>query len=347
MRKKRVAVIVVLLMAAAAGGAYWRWRQGQPEQAQTELVLYGNVDIRQVELAFNGSERIAKLAAQEGDRVKQGQLLGSLEKVRLENIVARVAAQVKAQEQIVERLVAGSRPQEIHKARAEKEAAAAEARNANQIYERRRPLAKQDAISKEQTAVARNNARAAEARLRAAGEVLDLAVEGPRKEDIAAARATLEAYRAELAFEHQRLMDADLFAPTDGVIQNRILEPGDMASPQRAVYTLALTNPVWVRAYVPENQVGKIWLGMSARVETDSYPGKRYEAWVGFISPTAEFTPKSVETTELRTKLVYQVRVYVCNPENQLRLGMPATVTIPLDQPVANERTEADRCKQN
>ena len=106
-----------------------------------------------------------------------------------------------------------------------------------------------------------------------------------------------------------------------------------MASPQRPVFTLALTNPIWIRAYVPQTDMGKIFPGMRAQINTDSYPDKTYEGWVGYISPTAEFTPKSVETPEVRTELVYQVRVYACNPRNELRLGMPATVTIPLDQP--------------
>jgi HlyD family secretion protein len=104
-----------------------------------------------------------------------------------------------------------------------------------------------------------------------------------------------------------------------------------MASPQQPVFTLALTNPVWVRTYVSETDLGKISPGMKAYATTDSFPEKRYEGWIGYISPTAEFTPKSVETREVRTHLVYQVRVYVCNPENELRLGMPATVIVPLN----------------
>ena len=72
---------------------------------------------------------------------------------------------------------------------------------------------------------------------------------------------------------------------------------------------------------------------MSAEVSTDSFPGKSYQGWIGFISLTAEFTPKNVETPELRTRLVYQLRVYVCNPQDELRLGMPATISVPLDQP--------------
>lgn len=342
--KGRIGVVLALVILIASGSFYYWWRTEQQENSHNELTLYGNVDIRQVELAFNGSERIAELFVVEGENVKRGQLVARLETDRLERVVARAQAQVKAQQEVLARLEAGSRPQEIRKARADVAAAEAEAANARRIYERRRPLAKKDAVSTEQADNARTSAQAAEAKLKAAREVLDLAVVGPRKEDIAAAAATLEAHRAELAFERRRLADARLYAPTDGVIQNRILEPGDMASPQIPVYTLALTNPIWVRAYVPQPQLGKIWLGMSAKVKTDSYPDKEYEAWVGFISPTAEFTPKTVETTELRTRLVYQVRVYVCNPENELRLGMPATAIIPLDQPKTEGSVDSNRC---
>lgn len=103
-----------------------------------------------------------------------------------------------------------------------------------------------------------------------------------------------------------------------------------MATPQRPVYTLALTDPLWARVYVAEPDLGKIRPGMAATLQTDSFPGKLYQGWVGYLSPTAEFTPKTVETRELRTHLVYQVGVYVCNPEGELRLGMPVTVQIPI-----------------
>jgi len=156
---------------------------------------------------------------------------------------------------------------------------------------------------------------------------------GPRKEDIAAARATLQACEAQLELARRDLADADVAAPADGVVEDRILEPGDMASPQKPVLTLALDDPLWVRVYVAETDLPRIRPGMKASVTTDGFPGRRYEGWVGYISPTAEFTPKSVETREVRTKLVYQVRVFVQNPRGELRLGMPAVVTVPLDQP--------------
>jgi HlyD family secretion protein len=117
-----------------------------------------------------------------------------------------------------------------------------------------------------------------------------------------------------------------------------------MAFPQTPALTLAFVNPVWVRAYLPEPALGKISLGTQATIYTDSFPGKAYQGWVGYISPTAEFTPKSVQTPELRTRLVYSVRVFACNPQDELRLGMPATVHIDVDQPPARQKAANKNC---
>lgn len=306
------------------------WQTRIKDERKHELVLFGNVDIRQVNLAFNGSERIVSMLVDEGDRVEQGQLVAVLRKDRLEAAMRAMEAQAAAQAEVVGRLKAGSRPEEIRRVRAEYDAAQADANNATVTYYRMQSLVREDATAVQNADDARARAEMAAARLRSAKETLDLAIAGPRKEDIAAAEATLEAYRAQLALARQELADANLYAPSSGIIQNRILEPGDMASPATPVYTLALVDPLWVRAYVPETDLGKIHQGMAAKVTTDSYPGKTYDGWVGYISPTAQFTPKSVETPDLRSRLVYQIRVYIHNPNNELRLGMPATVTIPL-----------------
>lgn len=340
-RKIILPAIIVVALATATGIAWWRHDNSVP---MTELVLYGNTDIRQVELAFNASERIDATWVREGERVRKGQLLATLDRRSLSQNVDQRAAQAVAQEQVLARLEAGSRPEEIRKARAEVEAARVAADNAERTYARIEALVAQQFVAEQQASDARAAADGAQASLKAAQETLRLAVLGARKEDIAAARATLDANRAALAIARKQLADAELHAPADGVIQDRILEPGDMASPQQPVYTLALTDPVWVRAYVPGPQLGKLRPGMRAMVTTDSYPDTRYQGWIGFISPTAEFTPKSVETTDVRTSLVYQVRVFVCNPQDQLRLGMPATITIPLDQPAGGE-TAADPCR--
>jgi membrane fusion protein YbhG len=328
---KRIRILVGVVVLAAVGAGVWFWRSRGGTEAANCVVLYGNVDIRQVQLAFNGSERIAALLVQEGDRVKAGQLLAVLDTQRLEPKAASKEAQAAAQREEVARLEAGNRPEEIRKAKADMGVADAEARNAQLTFQRVTNLIAQNVVPPQQLDDATAALDATAARLNAARQTYDLMVLGPRKEDIAAGKAKLQAYEADLALARQELADAKLYAPTNGVIRDRILEPGDMASPQKPVFTLALDDPLWVRAYVAETDLGKIRLGMKAKVTTDSYGDKRYDAWIGYISPTAEFTPKSVETAEVRTKLVYQVRAFVRNPQGELRLGMPAVVTISLN----------------
>jgi multidrug resistance efflux pump len=332
MNKKTLVPVALLLVAATVAAAVW-WSHRERQAAPELLRLHGNVDIRQVELAFGSSERIAQVLVREGDRVEKSQIMAVLDTDRLKQAVAQAQAQVEAQRQVVARLVAGSRPQEIRKARAEVAATQVDAGNARRTAQREQELAARHFISQQQADDARAAADAADARLAASEEALRLVSEGSRKEDIAGARATLAALEAALALAERNLADASLRAPSAGIVENRILEPGDMASPQKPVFTLALTEPLWVRAYVAEPDLGKVHIGASVEIATDSRPDQPYRGWVGFISPTAEFTPKSVETREVRTTLVYQVRAFVCGTPAGLRLGMPATITLHLDQP--------------
>lgn len=337
--------LLVLVGGGAVAGAMWWWHRDRAEPASS-VVLHGNVDIRQVELAFNSSARIEQMLVHEGDRVNKGQLLAVLDTRRLAIAVAQAEAQVAVQRQIVARNEAGSRPEEIRKARADVEAARVDATNAERVYRRQEDLVAQHFVSQQQADNAKADAEASRAKVKSAEETLRLVVAGPRKEDVEAAKATLRASVEALAIARRDLEEASLYAPAAGIIQNRVLEPGDMASPQKPVYTLALDEPLWVRAYLSEPDLGKVRPGMMAEVSTDSYLDKRYRAWVGFVSPTAEFTPKSVETREVRTALVYQARVFVCAPHDELRLGMPATVTIRFDQPAtAPQVGGADACK--
>lgn len=342
-RRRRLVVILLILLAAAVW-AGWRWMLPK-RPAVDSIRLYGNIDIRQVQLAFNDSERIDELLVEEGSVVHAGQLVGQLSRQRFADDVAQDEAKVAAQRHIVARLLAGSRPEEISAARAEVAAARADiaaakanVTNAELLYRRRQALASQQYVSLQVRDDARRSWLAALAALDASKQVLAareqalrLAIIGPRKEDIAAAQATLRGQMAALALAQKRLADTQLYAPVDGVIQDRILEPGDMASPQTPVFTLALDNPLWARVYLPEPQMGKVSLGMRAWIESDTFPGQRFPGWIGFISPVAEFTPKNVETTQLRSQLVYRVRVYACNPDHRLRLGMPVTVIVPLN----------------
>ena len=299
------------------------------------MSLYGNVDLRQVQLSFNNSERIAAVLVQEGDRVRQGQLVARLDTRRLEPQVAQAEAQAAAQRQVVQRLRSGSRPEEIAQARANVESAKADAVNARQQYERIKSAAEMSAgraVRQQDVDSANAALQVAEAKLAVNQRALELAVIGPRKEDIAEAEARLRANEAQVALLRQQLVDAQLLAPVDAVVRTRILEPGEMASPQKPVFSLAITDPKWVRAYVSESDLGKIHEGMAAAVAVDSFPKRRFDGWVGFISPVAEFTPKAVQTEELRTSLVYEVRVFVKDPSDELRLGMPATVYLNTDK---------------
>jgi HlyD family secretion protein len=296
-----------------------------------ELVLYGNVDLRQVELPFNGTERVAEVLVQEGDHVTRGQLLARLDTSRLAPQAAKAEADLAAQQQAVDRLHHGNRPEEIAQARANVEAAAADEQNARAQYARLTSLSDSSsgrAVSRQDMDAAKAALDTAEARLAVNRKALALELAGPRKEDIAQGEAQLRGDQAQLALLQQQLKDADLLAPLDAVVRSRIVEPGEMSSPQKSAFTLAIVDPKWVRTYVAEPDLGSVHEGMHADVTVDAFHDRRFPAWVGFISPIAEFTPKSVETTELRSSLVYEIRVFVRDPGNELRLGMPATVQL-------------------
>jgi HlyD family secretion protein len=332
MRRTILIIAVIVIAAVAAGLGWWLNRRNSGPR---ELALYGNIDLRQVQLSFNNSERIIAVLAQEGDRVRQGQVVARLDTSRLEPQVAEAEGQVAAQRQVVQRLRSGSRPEEIAQARANVESAKADAGNARQQYERIKSAAEISAgraVRQQDVDSAKAALQVAEAKLAVNQRALELAVIGPRKEDIAEAEARLRANEAQLALLRRQLVDAQLLAPMDAVVRTRILEPGEMASPQKPVFSLAITDPKWVRAYLSEPDLGKVRQGMAAAIVVDSFPQRRFEGWLGFISPVAEFTPKTVQTEELRTSLVYEVRVFVKDPADELRLGMPATVYVDTDK---------------
>jgi HlyD family secretion protein len=327
---KRIAkaiVIAIVFAALGVSGAWW-FLKVEENGSRNTLTLYGNIDIRNAQLAFNEPERIAQVMVEEGDRVGKGEVLATLQSNRLKARIRQVSAEIAAQQQVVDKLVAGTRPQEIEQARAEVAAARAQVKNAAQNLDRIKKTASTGATSRQALDDATARFDVDRANLRVKEKALNLALEGPRKEDIAAARARLQAQSASLALLKIRFGDLTLKAPSAGIIESRLLEPGEMAGPSSPVFTLALTDPKWVRAYVPEPDLGRIQNGMKARIQSDSFPDRRFDGWVGFISPEAEFTPKNVETTDLRTKLVYEVRIFVHDPDDLLRLGMPVTTTI-------------------
>lgn len=329
--KKRVLIIVIVLLVLVGVG--WQLnvpqRLGWQEVEPAGLTLYGNVDIREVSLGFRVAGRVSELMVDEGDEVQAGQLLATLDASTYEFAVQSAKANVDSQAAVLAKLEAGPRPAEIDRARASLAARKAEMANAELAYKRALDLRPRDLISQSGLDQAKAAKDMTEAQVAAEKESLRLLEEGSRPEDLAAARAQLLNAKAGLASAETALHDTELHAADGGVILSRVHERGSIVSPGETVFVQSLKEPVWVRAYVSEVNLGHVHPGMKVNITTDSAPQHPYQGQIGYISPVAEFTPKSVETPDLRTDLVYRLRIIVKEANNGLRQGMPVTIHIP------------------
>lgn len=330
---KRILLMLVFL-AVVILGVSWRYF-GLFQGTTHALVLYGNVDIRQVDLAFNAEGMVNEMTVQEGDKVTAGQKLASLDAVTYQGLYDLALARADAQRAVVAKMKAGSRPQEIARDRSLVAAYEAVLTNAQRILSRRQTLLGQGFTAQQQYDEAEALSRQTQAQLDAAKETLQLSELGPRAEDIAAQEAGLRATEATVAVAKDRLNRCQLFSPADGTILSRNVEPGSVILPTTSIYTLALTNEIWIRSFLPEPALANIHPGDVFIVTSDGSPDREYQAKVGFISPTAEFTPKTVETPELRTQLVYRFRLKVQGDAPDLRQGMPVTLRPEKSAPVS------------
>ncbi len=322
---RRPLILTMLAVAVLAGIAAW-WVQHRHPADDGALRLSGTVDIRQVDLAFRVEGRLDKLLVEEGDTVRPGQDLALMETGYLDDAVRLAQARLDGARANLSKLETGNRPQEIAQARAEMDRIQAAYTNAKATFDRRAALPIDSTISRQSLDNARADLRQAEAQLSRAREALSLQEKGFRLEDIAQARAQAQAEEATLSLMVRRRGDAVLTAPAAGRIMTRVREPGSMVMPGATVLTLALSDPMQVRAWVAEPDLGHAVPGTKADITTDG--GRTYHGQVGFVSPVAEFTPKSVETTQLRTSLVYRLRIIVSDPDDGLRQGMPVTVAL-------------------
>jgi len=328
MNKSSVAksVLAMAVVALLAGGGVYLWMQRTADDGEP-LRLYGNVDIREVQLAFRQPGRVADMAFDEGDPVTAGMRMATLDSRPYQDALAAAEASVEVARAELAKLRRGLRPQEITQAREALNKALAVAGDAERNYRRQSGLLASGASSQRTVDAARAAHEQASAGVNAARAALSQATEGFRREDIAAAEASLAAAQATRAQAQTALADTELLAPSDGTVIARVREPGSMVATHSAIYSLSLDAPVYVRAYVGEPDLGRIAPGTPVRVLTDS-SAKSYRGQIGFISPRAEFTPKTVETTELRTDLVYRLRIVVESADAALRQGMPVTVEV-------------------
>lgn len=323
MKIKKVVIPVIILVVAVL--AYLGWRSFEQSQ-QTDLTMYGNVDIRSVNLSFRVNGRLSELNVDEGDKIKANQILGKMDDRPYLNALDQAKANVMAAEAQLSLSQAGFRDEQIAQARAAVAQSQASYDFAKSYFDRQQGLWKTRAISANQLDDARSARDQAEANLKSAKEQLDLYVNGNRPQEIEAAQASLLQMQALQAQAELNVQDTVLISPSDGTILTRAVEPGTMLNAGSTVFTLSLTNPVWIRAYVDEVNLAYAVPGREVVIYIDSQPDKPYHGVIGFVSPTAEFTPKSVETPVLRTDLVYRLRIVVKDADDALRQGMPVTI---------------------
>lgn len=323
--KKPIRFVIVILIVL--GSTIWGYHKYRGED-KTTLTLYGNVDIREVTLGFRVPGKLSKLFYDEGDKVKAGEVMAKLDEEPYRNQLASAQAQVDSLRARLKLRETGNRPEEIAQARSLVREREATATNTERLYKRAEELLADKGVSTQERDNAEANHKEAQARLKSARDNLALLEAGFRSEDISQAKADLAQTEAALATANLQLSDTVLTAPSDGVILTRAQEAGAILQAGSSVFTLSLVNPVWVRAYVHESDLGRLHPGMKVEIRTDTLGNKFYIGQIGYISPRAEFTPKTVETAELRTSLVYRLRVVVENPDDALRQGMPVTVTV-------------------
>ena len=388
--KKRLPILLLLVVA---GGGYWYWNQQQVAANGNHLQISGNLELTQVDLSFKTAGRVIELTVREGEWVKKGQVIAKLDASQLEQQRARDAASVNgAQSQFeqlqtsieyqkatiesdvalrraelaqvqarLDDLLAGSRSQEI----AQAQAAVTDAHAWNDIakaeWERAQTLYSREDISTSQRDQAKTKVDSTNALLRQSEQRLALVQEGPRKEEITAARAaiaraqaaiaTAEANRIEVKRKEQeltgrraeidrnkalvgmtdaQLADTTLIAPIDGVVLLKAAESGEVVAAGTTIISIGDLDHPWLRAYVNETDLGRVHLGGTVSLSTDSFPGKKYPGRISFISSEAEFTPKQIQTKEERVKLVYRVKIEVDNTAHELKNNMPVDAEIVL-----------------
>lgn len=288
--KKTIVISTLIISCAAIVVAIILHFFHEKKESGT-ITLYGNVDVRQVDIGFRVSGQVCELFYEEGDKVEQGSLMCTLATTPYDSqleeaIAARDAVQVNLE-------------------------------NAEVLLMRRLELIGIGAVSQEDL----DNARANRDQL----------------------LANLTQAEAAIAVAKDNLSYTKAVAPTDGILLTRIREPGTVVNPADPVYTLSVSSPVWIRAFVDEPQLGIVYYGMPAEVYTDIKNGRIYTGRIGFISPVAEFTPKSVETAKLRTDLVYRLRIYVDNPDHSLVQGMPVTVKLKNSRPQVQSEAQSKK----
>jgi membrane fusion protein YbhG len=325
---KRTGLIIMLGVLVVIAGGYLYVRTTANQSADSTLLISGNMEAHESVVSFKVQGRIVALPIEEGQYVKQGDLLARLDDDDYRQQVGVDEATVRTREAELELALAGSRVQEIQAAKQTLLDAQADLELKQKDFRRRQALLAEQGVSREDVDSAASQLKRAQATYERVKQTHDQIVEGTRKEEISVRRANLQLAREALQMSRVKLAYTVLSAPVSGVVLVRQAELGEVVAPGTPVVTIADVDHLWLRGYVNETDLGRIQWGQSATVRTDTFPDKTYQGRVSFISSQAEFTPKSVETHKERVTLVYRIKIDLDNPNHELKPGMPAEAAI-------------------
>jgi HlyD family secretion protein len=326
-------VVMLAVLAAACEG----------DAPADNLRVSGHVEATEVQVAAEVPGRLVELRVAEGDRVKRGDVIARLDTRDTELQIAGARAERAAADAQMRLLQAGARTEDVRQAEAQVEAAQtdaaatqAELKAAETDLERFESLLRANAGSQKQrddakarADVARERVRGAAERTRAAREALARLRAGARPQEIDAARARVAAVDAQLAMLDKNLQDAQVVSPVDGIVTTKLVDQGELVAARTPLVVVTDLDHAWANLFVPEPMVPRVKIGQSATIFTDA-GGPGIGGKVTFISPKAEFTPRNVQTSDERSKLVYRIKVSVDNSEGVLKQGMPVDAELPL-----------------
>jgi HlyD family secretion protein len=338
---KRFIPIVILLAAVVVAGIYYYLHMTAKTAPVNQLTLSGNIEAHESLVGFKVPGRIVELPVEEGQQVEQGALLARLDDADYKQRVRIEEATVRVRESNLALTLAGTRHQEVKASQQTMIDAEADLEQRKLDNERAQQLFAKDEVSAQERDQAATAQKRAEAIFKAAQQRYNEAVEGSRKEDIVIARANLNEARAGLGLSQVNLSYTVLRAPSAGVVTVRQAELGEVVAPGSPVITLSDLDHIWLRAYVAETDLGRIAWGQNVTITTDTYPGKQYHGRISFISSTAEFTPKSVQTYKERVTLVYRIKIDIDNFNYELKPGMPADARVDLTANTQNTNPSA------
>jgi HlyD family secretion protein len=316
-------IIAVLIAAVIAGALYYLFTRDNGA-VDPVIKVSGNIETTEVDIGFKVAGRITSLSVQEGDWAEKGKVLAKLDDEDLRQRLELARATLRSAQARLRKLLAGARPEELKQAEAILDQAQSDLANKQAQYERMRALFEKHVIPKESMDNAETGYKIARASLQNAMENYQLVKEGPRKEDIEDARAQVEQASASLKLAETQFGYSELRSPLSGVVLVKSSEIGEVVNPGTSILTLADIENVWLKAYIPETELGRVKWGQEVQVTTDLHPEKVYKGRISFISSQAEFTPKQIQTEKERVTLVYRIKVDIPNPDRELKPGMPA-----------------------